>query len=123
MRATLPLLGFPEPMLGSHEAVRLDGGLSFDRYTRYGAYGFGEGEAAVENWIKPSRVDWDELNWGELQRRCVNRNADRFDKADGSTVTPSITPEPRSAVLIRTYVGKKFSANDVYSIRSIINEL
>lgn len=110
-------------MLGSHDAIGLDGSLSFDRYTRYGAYGFAEGEAAVENWIKPKRVDWDEVNWGELQRRCVDRNAGRFDTAAGSTVNPSITPESRSAVLIRTYVGKKYSENEVYSIRAIINEL
>ena len=109
--------------MGSHDAIGLDGSLSFDRYTRYGAYGFGEREVAVDNWFKPAPVDWDEVNWGELQHRCVSHNAGRFDKTAGSPVNPSISPESRSAVLIRTYVGKKYSENDIYSIRAIINEL
>lgn len=109
-------------MLGSHDAVGLDGGLSFDRYTRYGAYGFGQEEPAVENWIKPAPVNWEEVNWGELQSRCVDRNAGRFDAASPHA-EPSQPPESRSAVLIRAYMGKEYSENDIQTIRAIISEL
>jgi hypothetical protein len=110
-------------MLGSHDAVGLDGGVSFDRYSRYGAYGFGEDEPAVENWIKPAPVNWDEVSWGALQHRCVDRNAGRFDKAASSHTEPSRSPESRSAVLIRTYMGKEYSENDIHAIRAVVSEL
>ena len=110
-------------MLGSHDAVGLDGALSFDRYSRYGAYGFGEEEHAVKNWIKPAPVNWEEVNWGELQSRCLARNAARFDEAAGPHAELSRPPESRSAVLIRTYMGKEYSENDIHAIRTIVSEL
>ncbi|KAF4220253.1 hypothetical protein CNMCM8980_004399 [Aspergillus fumigatiaffinis] len=116
---------FPSPMFGSHEAVGFNGQVSFDRYTRYGAYGFGEDESHVSNWIKPSKVKWNEVNWSDLQNQCYARNAARFSqKNDGlSKEKQQIAPESRTAVLIRTYVGKKYAENDLQAIRSMITEL
>jgi hypothetical protein len=112
-------------MFGSHEAVGFDAQVSFDRYTRYGAYGFGEDESYVTNWIKPSKVKWDDVDWSDLQRQCYDRNAARFSqKNDGlAKAKQHISPESRTAVLIRTYVGKKYNENDLQVIRSMITEL
>lgn len=115
-------------MFGSHDAVGLDGRLSFDRYTRYGAYGFGETESLVDNWIQPSKVEWDEVDWGELQRQCVKRNANRYTNfsKDGTIVKAAnvhIPPESRTVVLIRSYTGKEYSENDKHVIRSMVTEL
>ncbi|TQB69431.1 hypothetical protein MPDQ_001867 [Monascus purpureus] len=123
--------GFPEPMFGSHKAVGLDGRISFDRYTRYGAYGFGESESSVDNWMKPEKVEWDQVDWGTLQEECLERNADRFPdpykNADQSypsgTSNLHIPPQSRTAVLIRSYTGKVYSENDKQVIRSMITEL
>ncbi|KAF4272461.1 hypothetical protein KXV22_008493 [Aspergillus fumigatus] len=120
--------GFPLPMFGSYDAVGLDGQISFDRYTRYGAYGFGEDEESVPYWTKPSKVSWNQIRWGQLQKICVERNAKRFMK-EASTDTGSEIPHPdlpaeeRSAVLIRTYLGKEYSENDLHVIRSMVMEL
>ncbi|KAH3241187.1 hypothetical protein KXW31_008105, partial [Aspergillus fumigatus] len=120
--------GFPLPMFGSYDAVGLDGQISFDRYTRYGAYGFGEDEESVPYWTKPSKVSWNQIRWGQLQKQCVERNAKRFMK-EASTDTGSEIPHPdlpaeeRSAVLIRTYLGKEYSENDLHVIRSMVMEL
>jgi hypothetical protein len=115
-------------MFGSYDAVGLDGQVSFDRYTRYGAYGFGEDEESVPHWIKPAKVNWNQIRWGELQKQCVERNANRFVKEaatdPGSEIPhPDLPAEERSAVLIRTYIGKKYSENDLQVIRSMVTEL
>ncbi|PLN80335.1 hypothetical protein BDW42DRAFT_194595 [Aspergillus taichungensis] len=116
--------GFPKPAFGSHDALGLDGDISFDRYTRYGAYGFGQDETGVENWIKPKKVDWNLVNWGQLQDKCYKRNADRYaPKTPIKTPDKRIAPEPRTAVLIRTYIGKEYSENDIYVLRSLVTEL
>ncbi|KAH1271575.1 hypothetical protein KXV81_006441 [Aspergillus fumigatus] len=116
---------FPSPMFGSHEAVGFNGQVSFDRYTRYGAYGFGEEESHVSNWIKPSKVKWSEVDWSDLQCRCHDRNAARYSQKNESPSKEKqhIAPESRTAVLIRTYIGKKYTENDLQAIRSMITEL
>ncbi|KAJ9303051.1 hypothetical protein DTO271G3_425 [Paecilomyces variotii] len=120
--------GFPQPMFGSYDAVGLDGHVSFDRYTRYGAYGLGEDEDSVTRWMRPAKVNWNQVKWGQLQEQCVERNANRFvdDAATdaGSEIPhPDIPGEERTAVLIRTYIGKEYSENDLHVIRSMVTEL
>ncbi|RAK98460.1 DUF3405 domain-containing protein [Aspergillus ibericus CBS 121593] len=114
--------GFPAPMFGSHEAIGFDGALSFDRYSRYGAYGFGENETSVANWIRPTKVDWDQVNWGQLQNQCLQRNADRFLAGEsGSSHDHGV--ETRTAVLIRTFTDREYTENDIQVIRSMVTEL
>lgn len=116
------MIGFPPTIYGSHKAVGLDESLSFDRYTRYGAYGFGEDEKNVENWIRPTKVDWNNVDWGKLQKQCAADNADRFD-AQSQGPNTQIAPEARTAVLIRSYTGKEYSDNDIINIRAMVAEL
>ncbi|EKV12625.1 hypothetical protein PDIG_42260 [Penicillium digitatum PHI26] len=116
------LKGFPTTIFGSHKAVGLEESLSFDRYTRYGAYGFAEDEKNVENWIRPTKVDWNIVDWGKLQKQCAADNADRFD-AQSQGLNMHHAPEARTAVLIRSYTGKEFSDNDIINIRAMVSEL
>ena len=124
-------LDFPAPIFGSHDAVGWDSGVSFDRYGRYGAYGFGEGEMAVENWAKPSKVEWDQVDWGSLTRECVANNADRYVSpspdidmdAPPGTRNVEVRPQPRTAILVRSYTGKIYSENDKQSLRAMVQEL
>ncbi|KAK2804707.1 hypothetical protein FQN50_006547 [Emmonsiellopsis sp. PD_5] len=121
--------GFPKPMFGSHSSIGVNGEVLYDRYSRYGAYGFGENETFVRNWAKPSKVDWDNVRWGDLQNKCVDKNAARFYDEEEAPNFPynhsreHIPPERRTALLLRTYIGKKYSENDIYVIRSLITEL
>ena len=70
--------GFPDPKVGAFDAMGLDGAVCADRYSRYGIYGYGQDHDNVEGFQKPSPIDWDEVNWAELQAKCFTRNADRF---------------------------------------------
>ena len=69
-------------------------------------------------------MDWNRVNWGQLQDKCYKRNADRYaPKTPTKTPDKRIAPEPRTAVLIRTYIGKEYSENDIYVLRSLVTEL
>ncbi|KAJ9193925.1 hypothetical protein DTO164E3_7564 [Paecilomyces variotii] len=117
--------GFPAPVFGTHQTIGLDGELSYDRYTRYGPYGFGEDEDDVKNWIKPAPVDWNRTDWGSLQRQCVERNAARYAQSTQEQRSAKVTmrPEHRTAILIRTYTNKEYSEDDKRVLRAMITEL
>ncbi|KUL82049.1 hypothetical protein ZTR_10046 [Talaromyces verruculosus] len=130
---------FPEPSFGSYEVIGVDGQLSYDRYTRYAAYGYGEDDPSSD-WIRPSKVDWDSVNWGKLQQECVQVNAGRYNTTAASDssglsswfgrrsrptnlINPEAAPEKRTAILIRSYTDKQYSENDKQVLRSMVQEL
>lgn len=84
--------GFPEAVLGSHELLGLPEDICFERYGRYGPYGFGysvrsgglgtgehgEKEGYESTWEKVPQVDWKGMDWADIQRRCYRSNAARY---------------------------------------------
>ncbi|KAF7545530.1 hypothetical protein G7Z17_g9103 [Cylindrodendrum hubeiense] len=94
--------GFPENVIGSYEVLNLPEDICFDRFGRYGPYGFGyserngglsvgehgekEGSEAV--WNKTPRVDYRQVNWADVQRRCFKKNAARYTEVARKTSTP-----------------------------------
>ncbi|KAA8633718.1 hypothetical protein SMACR_06541 [Sordaria macrospora] len=157
---------FPQPGFGSYELLGIDKNLCFERETRLGPYGV----APVED-KNGQPVDWDNVDWGELQLQCLDKNKGRFateypsksfsdsdsgfhvvtereHKADGAADviaknakrwwdpvkqygsptnmtgrTDATVTEPKSAVLLRSYTGKKYTENDKQVIRSMVTEL
>lgn len=126
-------------MLGSSELLGLDD-VSFDRYGRYAAYGYGEneiGNAAI--WEPPSKVDWNSINWGNLQRQCVeknmhrfrpqsmsNRHSGRYFRTQGlNSIAPGAPNQhkERTALLLRSFTDMTWTANDIYNLRSLVTEL
>jgi hypothetical protein len=63
----------PRPGFGSYDALGLADNLCFERETRLGQYGL---VPAVNE--KGEAIDWDGVNWGELQHQCRERNEARF---------------------------------------------
>ncbi|KAK4041765.1 hypothetical protein C8A01DRAFT_34144 [Parachaetomium inaequale] len=64
---------FPNPGFGSYSVLGLDRNLCFERDTRMGQYGLSpvltrDGQ----------NIDWDNVNWGDLQHHCVEKNQARF---------------------------------------------
>jgi hypothetical protein len=173
---------FPKPLAGSAEALGLDDGVCFERYTRYGPYGFGREDSNVEDWVQPSAIRWDQVDWGKLQEECFENNMMRYPSssriqtklrpstdppiedennndalpgnyrqelrthreiASASTVsrisanaikekspnsfdtllTAGGSHHHRTAVLIRTWTGYKYTSNDVQALRAMITEL
>ncbi|KAG5928496.1 hypothetical protein E4U42_000568 [Claviceps africana] len=94
--------GFPGHVLGSYEVLKLPEEICLERYGRYGPYGLGysknsgglgtgehgdrEGSDAV--WDKNPRVDYRQVDWADVQRRCFQANARRY-KALPSSAAPS----------------------------------
>ncbi|KAL5401368.1 hypothetical protein PMIN06_011844 [Paraphaeosphaeria minitans] len=87
---------FPKVFAGGYDVVGLDGSACFDRYSRYGAYGFGSRDANVLHWEAPPPppVAWGDVDWGRLQDECVAGNAGRY--APGAQ---AVTVKSRSGVL------------------------
>ncbi|VBB75212.1 Putative protein of unknown function [Podospora comata] len=64
---------FPDPGFGSYSTLGLDRNLCFERETRMGQYGV---NPVMDKDGQP--VNWDKVNWGELQSKCVDQNQARF---------------------------------------------
>ncbi len=68
------LHGFPAPSLGSYSVLDFNPDLCFERETRLGQYGLMyvlDGDRQL--------IDWDSVDWGALQRDCLEKNGARFD--------------------------------------------
>lgn len=68
---------WPEPKMGSYDVMDMDQNICWERETRLGPYGLLRQLKKVGGELEP--IDWDNVNWGDLQRRCVHKNAKRFD--------------------------------------------
>ena len=94
--------GFPSSIIGSYKLLGLPEDICFERYGRYGPYGFGysvragglgtgvygdtEGSGTV--WEKSPRVDYREIDWADAQRRCYRSNEARFKPLPPKTPSP-----------------------------------
>ncbi|KAK2005511.1 hypothetical protein LZ32DRAFT_664323 [Colletotrichum eremochloae] len=148
---------FPKPSMGGFDILDMDGNICYERDTRLGQYGLTP-QLHSKTGLP---VDWNNIEWGNLQKECLERNAPRFgsgkpnkylttaypeiakkygkktemakrrdsgpgakDEIDGKLNTGDHTEhEARTAVLLRTYTGKKYTENDKQVIRSLISEL
>lgn len=73
--------GFPKVFAGGYDVIGLDDDVCFDRYSRYGPYGYGDDmfPEDVKDWKAPKTVpEWHEVRWGELQDECLERNKNRY---------------------------------------------
>ncbi|KJZ79597.1 hypothetical protein HIM_01066 [Hirsutella minnesotensis 3608] len=68
---------WPTPKFGSYNALNMDANLCWERDTRLGAYGLSQQYKKVGGEFRP--IEWDNVNWGDLQQRCLKSNAARFD--------------------------------------------
>ncbi|KAH8198297.1 hypothetical protein TruAng_007547 [Truncatella angustata] len=66
---------FPKPSFGSYEVLDMDQNLCFERQTRLGIYGYSYNDTHTKK-----QSDWNVVNWGVLQDRCVKKNKARFNK-------------------------------------------
>ncbi|KYK55618.1 hypothetical protein DCS_07581 [Drechmeria coniospora] len=95
-------LGFPENVAGSYDVLKLPEDVCFERFGRYGPYGFGystrtgglgigehgESEGSDAVWNTTSRVDYRDVNWADAQRRCFRSNQHRFKTLPNETPAP-----------------------------------
>ncbi|KAI9840882.1 MAG: hypothetical protein M1838_003869 [Thelocarpon superellum] len=84
--------GFPEAVMGSAETLGLRDDLCYERYGRFGPYGYGYSVArggtgaglhgdrdGIEDvWAQGGEIDYQNIRWAELQDRCHQLNRHRF---------------------------------------------
>jgi hypothetical protein len=107
---------------------------------RFGPYGFGEDR---DNY-KRQRVDWQQVDWGQLQNDCFEKNRQRFPLSaarfdDTRTAKPRFSfrdfakiptvrhwhefePSRRTAIVVRTWRGYDYQPEDLYYLRSLVTE-
>ncbi|GAW17072.1 hypothetical protein ANO14919_065220 [Xylariales sp. No.14919] len=133
--------GQPKAAIGSHEAVGLQSDVCFDRFGRYGPYGLGysldrggvsesldiENEGSETVWEKSGQIDWNEVDWAQAQAQCVDSNRDRFftgnQTRDAELASTGRKKLHRTAIVVRTYVGFKWTAHAVLNFRAMVSEL
>ncbi|CAM1500929.1 Fc.00g100910.m01.CDS01 [Cosmosporella sp. VM-42] len=90
---------WPAPRFGSYDVLNMDSNLCWERETRLGPYGTLDQFKKTGGESEP--ISWDNVNWGDLQRKCVHKNAKRYDmnksrKNDYLSLYPE-TAEPAKA--------------------------
>lgn len=141
--------GYPDPDVGSWEALGLHENVCFDRDGRLGPFGL-NGDNSNEHDTTRSQVDWSQVRWGKLQDECMLRNKARYDdstvpnRLPGKEEVPQKrdtastaghkrqvsapadahrTHKKRTAILIRTWDSYEYRENDLQAIRSLIAEV
>lgn len=105
--------GFPTHIGGSYEMLGLPEDICFERYGRFGPYGFGyssrmgglgtgehsENEGADQVWDSTPHVDYSNIDWADAQRRCLQSNAHRFKSVPAKSIGPHgfVNAVPESA--------------------------
>ncbi len=133
-------------MVGSYEELGLDDSHCFDYSGRLNAYGRGDDKNDGAG-----AVDWENVDWGTLQDRCIDQNIERYDQTHEETAVSSFklpeatTPHEkrdasdddksrsrsffsrkystRKAVLIRSWDSKDYNPEVTQHIRSMVTEL
>ncbi|KAK7917220.1 hypothetical protein PG985_010828 [Apiospora marii] len=133
--------GQAKPAMGSYDLLGMREDVCFDRFSRYGAYGLGytakeggtgeamdtdhEGNEAV--WEKHGKVNWENMDWAAAQERCFVSNENRFYTGNSTQDAEYAKLRPkridRTAIVIRTYVGFKWTAHALLNFRAMISEL
>ncbi|KAG7284987.1 hypothetical protein NEMBOFW57_009605 [Staphylotrichum longicolle] len=130
---------YATPWAGNYEEIGLDlTMMSADQ--RYGPYGFREDDEDYDR----QKVDWNNVDWGQLQNDCFERNRHRFPLSaarfdDTRTTKPRFTfrhfakipevrhwhefePSRRTAIVVRTWRGFDYRPEDLYYLRSLVAE-
>ncbi|RMY81263.1 hypothetical protein D0864_08359 [Hortaea werneckii] len=126
----LPNVTYPTPTIGSFEAVGLEESwLTIDQ--RYGPYGYGEEDKAYAY----PRVDWNAVDWGQLQSDCFKANEEAYgypasnlseprfrNVKDAEVPAPPRSKTGRQAIILRTWSTYEYHPEDMWNIRSLISE-
>ncbi|EGY13368.1 uncharacterized protein VDAG_00050 [Verticillium dahliae VdLs.17] len=133
----------PDPALGDYNILGIRNDICFDRFGRYGPYGLGysaqeggtgegldtERSGSEVVWSKTGKIDYTNVDWGDAQERCVARNQHRFVNETDEVRDPTLGPAKgiqkleRTAVLVRTYVGFRWTQHVILNFRAMIAEL
>lgn len=129
-----------QPFFGSYEELGLRDDVCFERFGRFGPYGYGYGAdegglgiglqsekvGAHEIWEQQHKIDWNDIDWGAAQDRCLQKNQHRFNTSEealGRGKEETKKKVPRTAFVFRTWTGFEYTEHEILTLRSTINEL
>jgi hypothetical protein len=137
--------GIPQNMskhsFGSYKEMGLRDDVCWDRFGRYGPYGYGydkkEGGLGLADksekigsnkiWEMQEKIDWRKVDWKAVQERCFEKNKARFRAADEDLESASKNGKKkkvaRQAYILRSYTGYKYDDHQLLTIRAMITEL
>ncbi|KAI1321924.1 hypothetical protein F5Y16DRAFT_63384 [Xylariaceae sp. FL0255] len=130
--------GMPAPAWGAYEVLGIAADRCFERFGRFGPYGYsynvtdgGQGLSTdstrlgaekVEKMIE--KIDYRQMNWGAAQRKCLEKNIQRFELQDEGGQKPEEKKKlKRTAFVLRTWTGYNYDEIQLLTIRAMINEL
>lgn len=133
--------GASDPVMGSYETIGLRNDVCFDRYGRYGPYGLGysraeggtdlgmseEHEGFKAIWDQLGRkINYQNMNWGDAQRRCFELNKARFQDPPVNKKRPKakvLKKVSRTAIVVRVWLQYDWSDHSILNFRALVNEL
>jgi hypothetical protein len=70
--------------MGSYVPLEIDSNLCYERESRLSAYGYQEERSDSASGYKgpPKNINWDNVNWGQLQKFCYEKNAGRYTQIE-----------------------------------------
>jgi len=131
------------PSFGSYEVLGLREDVCWERFGRFGPYGYGydreEGGLGLAEksekvgsgkvWKQQPKIDYRQVNWGEAQQRCYEKNKLRFQN-DSAPADKHARAEwrpkkrvARQAYILRAYTGYKYDDHQLLTMRAMITEL
>ncbi|KAG5913976.1 hypothetical protein E4U42_000743 [Claviceps africana] len=134
----------PDPIIGSHKVLGIRNDICFDRFGRFGPYGFGyskeDGGAGVgqdtedsnsdSTWAKTGKINYEFTDWNDAQERCLEANKHRLadPHARSGTWKPATAVKTkgktdRQAVVVRCYTSYKWTAMATVNLRALITEV
>jgi hypothetical protein len=132
----------PDPLMGSYKVIGLRDDMCWDRFGRYGPYGFGystveggsgeglESEFRGSNQVwqqMGQQINWHGVDWAEIQGRCFDSNKDRFRARDAESnildESTGLQAVSRTAIVVRTWTGFEFTPQVILNFRAMITEL
>lgn len=122
------------PFYGSYHELGLEDNVCFDRFGRLGPYGYGynysqgglgpgnhsEHAGSEKIFSKTGIIDYSNVDWGNAQKACLDKNKARFRGASEQTQVKHV---PRHAYVLRVWGDYFFNDHQIYSLRAMINEL
>ncbi|KAK9775504.1 putative Major facilitator superfamily (MFS) profile domain-containing protein [Seiridium cardinale] len=127
----------PAPYFGDYKELGLTSGSCYDRYGRFGPYGYSyspeqgglglsnatqnTGTEAFGKLFEP--IDYRQVNWGRAQKRCYEKNAQRFRRPNETQNAVAPNHIRRHAFVLRAWENYNYTDAQLLSIRAMVNEL
>jgi Protein of unknown function (DUF3405) len=129
----------PTNFMGSYELLGLRDDICWDRFGRFGPYGYGydkedgglgladksEKVGAGKVWKQQPKIDYSNVNWGAVQQRCFQKNQHRFkdynNVTEETTTTTSSSTKPTPTMdsdFVQRSQGKKKIGRQAYILRA-----